>query len=357
MGKAKKTHKRSGLGNVVGVALPDQRSLGLRDASNRDRFALSELEANLGSLEENQRSNACALLSDLYQFNSHNATSMESLASKKLLSKLAMRLIDHSSYVRVAATRALKILTESKDLPSIQRVISVGMFRTALSLTVDNQQQVVEDVSTQLHGSIHSIEIQQNLLYSLANIVSSNTDCIPEIVEHNKDYVPFLLTSFSTLLTLSHEINGQINQNRMSLLNTIANVMIIFTKCKDSAVMMNDLIGIRGVTIIQQMLGHFLTSLYPLENIVVNPNNMDNIILLLQSIEMLINVSLHPCTTSTIVQSIDLHGLISTLVQLIPVCHRSIAQGNTVDVPKPEDKSNTAGKTKLIFSLQLIDWD
>src|SRR4051812_13822202 len=109
MGKAKKSNKRTA-GGLLGSAsafsaLPDHHSLmrsvgsGSNGSNGKDRFALSELENTLGSFEENQRVNACALLSDLYQFNSHNSQSMERLASKKLLSKLAMRLVDHSMLV------------------------------------------------------------------------------------------------------------------------------------------------------------------------------------------------------------------------------------------------------------------
>ncbi len=107
MGKAKKSNKRTAgglLGNSSAFSLTDQRSGGV-SSNGKDRFALSELENNLGSLEENKRANACALLSDLYQFNSHNAQSMESLASKKVLSKLAMRLVEQSMVVLVRGIR------------------------------------------------------------------------------------------------------------------------------------------------------------------------------------------------------------------------------------------------------------
>ena len=69
-----------------------------------DTLQLSELENNLNSFEEMKRKQACILLADLYQFNASNGGSLDALASKKILMKLGMRLMDNSLEVRAAAS-------------------------------------------------------------------------------------------------------------------------------------------------------------------------------------------------------------------------------------------------------------
>lgn len=300
MGKAKKTKKDrfSGSGGIILASDANK----FRGGNQNDRFKLSELEADLGSLEENKRRNACALLSDLYLFNSQNRGSMEAIASNKLLSKLAMRLVDHSILVRVAATRALKTLTESKDEIAIEKVISNGIFRTVLTLVMEVPPQ---------HNDT-TIELQQNLLYIIANILLIQTTALDEIIQYKADFFAYILSVFAS------------NNCDLRLINTIANFFIIVSKLSHP-VFINQLIGIQGITIIQTKIAYTLHAgnlVNSLPNSITSISfaQQDHWIIILQCIEIVLNFYFNDISDVEMVKSVSIHSLLQLLSQIWSAC-------------------------------------
>lgn len=208
MGKAKKTKKHRAV-DSGDIYIDQNRTGSAHQFDQKETLSLSELEANLGALEEVKRKQACALLADLYHFNIHNHGSLDALASKKVLMKLGMRLIDHSLDVKVSASLALKNLTDCGDKAVLVRVVGFGMFRTAITLVLEAANAALDD---------QALFVVQNLLYVIANILTTHPEAGVEISKHNAAFVTFLFSSFA--------VEGV----KINLLNTIANVVNALTK-------------------------------------------------------------------------------------------------------------------------------
>lgn len=180
-----------------------------------DTLQLSELENNLNSFEEVKRKQACILLADLYQFNASNGGSLDALASKKVLMKLGMRLMDNSPEVKSAASLALKNLTESGNQVIQTRVLGFGMLRTIM-------QSVFELAPTMSTHDPSDHFTFQNFLYTVANLLTSSPEASNEIVKSWPGLVNVLVTTLHT-----------VGNGNMSLVNTIANLLCeaLKTKC------------------------------------------------------------------------------------------------------------------------------
>ncbi|KAJ1381753.1 hypothetical protein B484DRAFT_426216 [Ochromonadaceae sp. CCMP2298] len=128
------------------------------------------LDADLGSLDQSKRQKACMLLSDLYLFNITNEQSIDTLTSASILGKLAMRLVDSSDKVRVQAAGALKNLSESSDIRVVRKLVSCGIVRSALTLSL-------EAVSMGMGGweaiGAMGVEYLEQLLHTLANTLAT----------------------------------------------------------------------------------------------------------------------------------------------------------------------------------------
>ena len=95
MGKAK--GKGSGRGRGGGGEREDRGGAapyGQDQGRDRDKDRSSGLVADLTSLDEQRRINACRLLSGVFE--SSSGASFEALVNRPLLSALAMRLVDQS---------------------------------------------------------------------------------------------------------------------------------------------------------------------------------------------------------------------------------------------------------------------
>lgn len=172
-----------------------------------DTLQLSELENNLNSFEEVKRKQACILLADLYQFNASNGGSLDALASKKILMKLGMRLMDNSPDVKSAASLALKNLTESGNQVIQTRVLGFGMLRTIM-------QAIMELAPTISNHESSGHFTFQNFLYTVANLLTSSPETSKEIVKSWSGLVNVLVTALHT-----------VGNSNMSLVNTIANLL------------------------------------------------------------------------------------------------------------------------------------
>jgi hypothetical protein len=307
MGKAKKS-KKNHFASSTGILLASDANK-LRGTGGNDRFKLTELEADLGSLDESKRRNACALLSDLYLFNSQNRGSMEAIASNKVLSKLAMRLVDHSILVRIAATKALKTLTESKDEIAVEKVISIGIFRSVFTLAVENPSQFDDN----------TIELQQNFLYIIANILSLKTEAVDEIIQHKPDFFSIILSLF------------QSNTLDLRLINTFANFFMVVSKLPHS-VLMNQVIGPNGINIVQGKIAYLLHSANLVNSLpatvsagastVANISfaQQDHWIIVLQCVEIVLNFYFNPTLDQTSAQSISIASLFQLISQIWSAC-------------------------------------
>lgn len=266
----------------------------------RDRFALSELEKDINSLDENKRSNACALLSDLCRFNGDNAKSMERIASSKILSLLAMRLVDHSMFVKIAATKALKALTEVSDDNTLNRVVSAGVLRTITSLSV----QLLQEPS--LYSNPSATELLQNMLYVISNIVSTVPRAVTDITDQSPEIISHIFRLF---------IDPAVP---LTLLNTLSNVIIVLTQCSDNLTLISTLIGPPGVQAIHEVLDRLLAqlSLIRKDAMSLQQNECDLWLLVLQCVEMLTNLFLNKSLSRPMQQAIDVPRLLKLALQV-----------------------------------------
>eukprot|EP01039_Chlorochromonas_danica_P005059 gene5060-5557_t len=79
--------------------------------------------------------------------------------------KLGMRLIDHCIPVQLAASQALKTLSDCHDIKLCHRLISVGIFRTAITLAGEEIGQHYRDflpfLFSLLQGSLHGVVVAE----------------------------------------------------------------------------------------------------------------------------------------------------------------------------------------------------
>lgn len=177
MGKVKKTKtnkKNGGGGNSSGSG-----------GGQFSQQSSTELENKLASFDAEQRLQACAIMADLYDFNAITKYSLELLATPKLLSLLAMRLVDSTVQVRVKAAEALKNLSDCTDTVIFQRIVDVGILRSVVSLSFESVTvSALADNDKYLNDLFSSIE--NMLLY--CNAASD------ELALTGKEFVKMLIS-------------------------------------------------------------------------------------------------------------------------------------------------------------------
>jgi hypothetical protein len=280
------------------------------------------------------------------------------------------------------------------------------MFRTALSLAMENGTSTaiegVEFVAITASGintissssgshpnkptstaiSLHSTqwlhwkELQQNLLYSIVNIVVACKETLDEIMSFNRDFLSFLVSSFgnfanalyqSQLLTRQQQSGSGAEGNGstaasayLPMLNTIANSLIIFCQTKHAAVI-QELSNVHGIPTIKQVLQWFYglansNAGQPQQGMVVSAANHDNWIIIVQCIEMLLNLFIDNNLSHEVATMIDAGSLITGLTGLLNACKvpdmpmprpADPATNSTADVPDTMDQDGEDDDDKV----------
>jgi hypothetical protein len=127
------------------------------------------------------------MLSDLYVFNKSNKSSLATLASSQILSKLSMRLVDSSNNVRIQAALALHSLSDCSDSDVITRIVNVGLFRAAISLSMEFASL-----------GINNGDFAEQLFFSIANIIPLCNNAAQELTRCGVEFSSYLLSLIST---------------------------------------------------------------------------------------------------------------------------------------------------------------
>eukprot|EP00981_Chlorochromonas_danica_P002785 scaffold539_cov187-Ochromonas_danica.AAC.6 len=375
MGKAKPTKKHRPLDSTGGgsynTTTPSTTTTttstshsGHSSATNMviDNLALNELESNLGSLDHLQRQAACRLLSDLYQFNITQHGSLEALASKKILMKLGMRLIDHCIPVQLAASQALKTLSDCHDIKLCHRLISVGIFRTAITLVMTDGGGAGGGGAG---GGGGVDDVRQNLLYSIANILTTLPEAGEEIGQHYRDFLPFL---FSLLQGSLHGVvvaekkqeEEQEEVSPLRVVNTVGNVLIVAlkTRCvelvrEEDYLLVSNLVNqflLAGqVTIVRGGDGgggggggEVLVSIPSLQE-----KDYDHWVVLLQLLEILLCLHSRGRASSSSSSTTSL-GMMEVVKVLLAVLQRVLADPQLLQAPQPRTTSTPTVTTSAV---------
>lgn len=196
MGKAKKTKKS----NSRVAATPSKEQ--------------SQLEAELGSLEESKRIRACKVLVDLYATNAtknNSSATLSSLTSSAILSTLSMRLVDFSAEVRKLAIEAVSSLCCSSDAQILERIVNSGLFRSVAALVMDSSAMAGNGLDTHV--------LYPQLLVAIANIVQVYPTATNEINDLMSQLIEFL---FSKLAAGSSAFYQNTIDTALSLLEALA---------------------------------------------------------------------------------------------------------------------------------------
>lgn len=263
---------------------------------------LTGLETNINSLDEAKRIEACNLLSDLCRFNAHQQTSLDRIASRKILGFLVMRLVDHSINVKQTAFRAARIMSEVSNELIIIRLISCGLFRTTLAC--------ITDITS---ASEQAVTIQQHALYTITNIISTIPTAVSEIVEHNPRVFSLLMQQLTTA--------G--NDPSISLINTIFNVLSTFTKLDhDNGIIINQLLGVECVRAIHNTINLIITQRCTPLTEAIRLEDVDQWILLIQCLEILTNISVNPSSGGEVLSELNMADIVQLTVSLLTACSR-----------------------------------
>lgn len=351
MGKVKKGKKHSHQPKALGKLLlsSDRLQQELEEQQNEEhqrkiseKYNLSELQTNLNSLLSEKRLNACRILSDIYEFNQNAQDTLDVLTNQSILTSLLSRIADTSSLgIQVHASNAIKTLSESKSSTIIEKLISGGIYRTMINLVVsriDASHFILPSSNTTNSNQSKPIlprEIEfeitffQNLLYSIANIVARYPIAIQEITTSTSptDTIEGGVASNSFLTFLFTLLQTPNLHTRV--INTVLNVFITFSKVTSKSssssssstaaspvalIFLQPLVNNNSITGIQ-LFHQYLTFLIqvglfhqpaittPTDDLaliqafttsytIYKEEEYDNLILLLQTIEILLNVLL-----------------------------------------------------------------
>lgn len=311
MGKVRHTNRTRGGGGVYGLA-PGQQRPGARAAPSVD---LNGLEANINSLEEGKRLQACELFGDLCKLNNNLPKVMDKITSAKTLSKFVMRLVDHSLRVKCAAFRSLQIVSSVGTEEVCNRLLASGIFRTSLTLAC-------EFIDAAAPNATELLEIKQNALYTVANIISTVPASAQEIMTHKPEFFDLLLSNLSL--------------TNVSILNTTLNVLNIFSRNIPDNRLINQFMGMRTVTALQQLMQTLLVGKVSTEGssvTIVVPSvtveDQDSWIVIIQCLEILSNLFLNSITSPEIQHQIDVRSLCLLAQQIFALCTR----GTTNNLP------------------------
>ena len=192
MGKAKGKGSGSGggggggggKGGRGGAAPYQKQDLGQDRDSAKERS--NGLVADLTSLDEQRRVNACRLISGVFE--SSGGASFEALVTRPLLGALAMRLLDQSSVVRLDAAGALRNMACSANANVTQKMADAGVVRTMLGLL----SSCCGEGEAQSEAGATQGRVAEQLLGGLAGLVSACDEACDELVQHAQA-VPLLL--------------------------------------------------------------------------------------------------------------------------------------------------------------------
>lgn len=301
MGKVKnQRHRMVGAGGGFAQGAPARTLLNLGNSG----VDLSGLEANLSSIHENKRVQACQLISDICKLNGHSSKVMDKVSNKKILSKFNLLLVDHSLRVKHAAFVTLQILSSVGSSDVVGRLVSSGIFRTALTVATD---------TTDFSSSTELLDIKQNALYSVANVISSQPASVQEVIQHNVHFFDFLLNSTSA-------------DGNISILNTCLNVLNILSRSAKHDQLINVVLGQRAISVVQQLMNTLLqekmsidasTNTVLLTVQAISTTDQDVWIVIIQCLEILSNFYINAVSSVEVQQAIDARNVANIAVQLL----------------------------------------
>lgn len=302
MGKVKNQRHRMVISGGFAQGAPASRISSLMNLGSGG-VDLSSLEANLGSIHENKRVQACQLISDICKLNGHSSKVMEKVSNKKILNKFNLLLVDHSIRVKHAAFISLQTLSSIGNGDVINRLISSGIFRTALTIAAELVDESILDL----------LDIKQNALYTVANIISSQPTSVHEIIQHNMPFLEFLLSNISA-------------EKHLSILNTCLNVLNIFSRASDDATLINQILGHRAVSLVQQLMNNLLSGKIVVDEatntVLVTASEItiadqDMWIVVVQCLEILSNLYVNVAASIELQQTIDIRNIVTIAVQFL----------------------------------------
>lgn len=129
---------------------------------------------DLQSLDESKRVNACKMLVGLFESGS---APIENLASEKVLGALSHRIADTSEVVRLEAAGALHNMASTLNSNIGRRMVTSGVFATAIGLIKSIMGNIGADADAALHALMStemSRQVVEQLLACIAGVVASH---------------------------------------------------------------------------------------------------------------------------------------------------------------------------------------
>mmetsp|Transcript_21132 Transcript_21132/g.29328 ORF Transcript_21132/g.29328 Transcript_21132/m.29328 type:complete len:796 (-) Transcript_21132:111-2498(-) len=331
-----------------------------RSAKTGVSQSFNELETNLSSLEESKRRSACILLSEIFSSGIEKSTSV--LSTARFLSKLSMRLLDTSVQVRLHAGIAMKYLSQSSDAEVSARIVSCGIFKTMISICLD-------DTSLRIERG----DFLECILMSVAEIIAKSGDAVKELENRSSEIVPFLILVLSDRFTASLDSTIDMSKIRAASVSALNSITSRSSQLA-SQLTENDI----------NTLWSYIDSFHILTNpsglamqLKIDENNIDIWGMAMKVMEVIGNTFLSHCATgstlsvrgSAEMDMYRIHTMVIIIREVLQCCHGDINHQNIavkigegdqdshsmITTEAPTDSTNEAAVTVELEKFHSLD--